>query len=297
MKLSPDDLLALQQTAIAAATEAGHLIAERARQSKTVRHKNTGDSLAAQVVTEVDLLSEKTILKWLQPSCEQYQLALLTEETTDNRERLQKDYFWCVDPLDGTLAFIESTSGYAVSIALVSRSGIPLIGVVYEPLTGNLYSAIQGQGVMRNAQPWSPISSASFQGRRLTVLCDRGLKRRKDYTEIIKALESCRESLGLDEIEMIDKGAGAVMNACWVLEHQPACYFKLPKPDAGGGSLWDFAASAAIYNELGAAACDFYGEALELNRKESTFMNHRGVIFASHQALKDKIQQYMLELI
>ena len=75
------------------------------------------------------------------------------------------------------------------------------------------------------------------------------------------------------------------MNALWVLERAPACYFKFPKPQDGGGSLWDYAATACLYVELGAWCSDFEGQALDLNRADSTFMNHRGVVFASDREL------------
>jgi len=76
-----------------------------------------------------------------------------------------------------------------------------------------------------------------------------------------------------------------------VLENPPGCYFKFPKPQQGGGSLWDFAASAAIFNACGAVACDFYGQPLALNRADSTFMNHRGVLFASESTLVAEMQK------
>jgi myo-inositol-1(or 4)-monophosphatase len=290
MNLSSDDLLALHQIAISAATEAGLSIAERADQTVEVLHKTGGDNLASQVVTEVDLLSEAIILKWLQPTCEQYELALLTEETSDDRSRLEKDNFWCIDPLDGTLSFIESSAGYAVSIGLVSQDGRPLIGVVYNPVSGALYSAIRGQGVKRNGQVWNSALNDSLQGRELTLVCDRGFLQRDDYPQIEQAVKEVCKGLGLSEVRVIDKGAGAVMNAIWVIENQPAIYFKLPKPETGGGSLWDFAASAAIFFELNAVATDFYAQPLALNRAETTFMNHRGVMFASHQFLAETIQ-------
>jgi len=80
------------------------------------------------------------------------------------------------------------------------------------------------------------------------------------------------------------------MNAMQVLEDPPGCYFKFPKPQQGGGSLWDFAASTAIFDACGAVACDFYGQPLELNRVESTFMNHRGVLYATDAVLAGEIQ-------
>ena len=290
MPLSAGDLLALSECAIQAALEAGRLIASRSKGPINVQQKEGGDSLASQVVTEVDLASEAAIVKWLSPSCEQYDIALLTEEVVDDLGRLESDAFWCVDPLDGTLDFIESTPGYSVSIALVSNSGLPLIGVVYDPVTETLYSAVKGQGAYLNGQPWRLDSSSPVEGKPLTLLCDRSLVERSDFRQLLDHFESMTERLGLSGLRTLHKG-GAVMNACRVLENRPACYFKFPKPEAGGGSLWDFAATACLFSELGAIATDFHGEPLELNRAESTFMNHRGVIFATDNELALEVRR------
>ena len=50
-----------------------------------------------------------------------YDLALLTEESEDDRSCFEKDYFWCIDPLDGTLPFTRNEAGYSVSIGLVAE--------------------------------------------------------------------------------------------------------------------------------------------------------------------------------
>ena len=284
MPFSADDLLSLSECAINAALDAGRLIASRSGESISVQQKEGGVSLASQVVTEVDLASESAIVKRLSPSCEQYDIALLTEEVVDDLGRLESDAFWCVDPLDGTLAYIESTPGYSVSIALVSNSGQPLIGVVYDPLTRRLYSSVKGQGAYLNGQPWRLNFDSPVSQKPLTLVCDRNLAEGEGYDRVLEHFESKARRLGLSGVRTLHKG-GAVLNACWVLENRPACYFKFPKAEAGGGSLWDFAATACLFNELGAIATDFYGEPLELNRVESTFMNHRGVIFATDPEL------------
>ena len=79
------------------------------------------------------------------------------------------------------------------------------------------------------------------------------------------------------------------MNACWVLEKAPACYFKFPKPEDGGGSLWDYAATASLFHEAGAVASDIYGKPLDLNRPDSTFMNHRGVLFTNNHDMAERV--------
>ena len=159
MHLSKQDLDDLLQCAVAAARAAGAFIQSSAASGIEVQHKSGGSNIAAQVVTEVDLRADAMITEALLPTCARYDLALLTEEGTDDRARLEKDAFWSVDPLDGTLAFIESRPGYSVSIGLVARDGTPLIGVVYNPVTDILYSAVQGQGAQRQGSPWRPSTT------------------------------------------------------------------------------------------------------------------------------------------
>lgn len=298
MQLVLDDLIYLSDRAIAAAKEAGRIIASYSGKSVSVQHKDSGVDLASQVVTEVDLCSEKAIVEILQPTCVQYDLALLTEESADDKARLEKDYFWCVDPLDGTLSFIESIPGYSVSIALVSQSGTPLIGVVYDPVTHTLYSAVKGQGVSRNGEPWSTTSESaaslsepkSMTGKPLTFVCDRGFRDQSNYPRIQESLVSIASQHGCTGLQVLEKH-GAVLNACRVLENPPAVYFKFPKAEEGGGSLWDFAATAALFMELGYIASDFNGEPLDLNRADSTYMNHRGVLYATDHSLAMEIQK------
>ena len=81
------------------------------------------------------------------------------------------------------------------------------------------------------------------------------------------------------------------MNAMHALENRPGCHLKLPKPEAGGGSLWDYAATACIFEEAGAVVTDMFGNPLDLNREDSTFMNHRGVLYANDAGLATKIRE------
>ncbi len=273
----------LRGLAVQAAREAGAGIqASRLREFK-VDYKSGGSNPASQVVTEVDRQADTLIRAVLKPSCDRYDLALLTEESPDDGMRLVKDAFWSVDPLDGTLAFVESRPGYSVSIGLVARDGTPLIGVVYNPVTDILYSAVSGQEASRQDEPWQSVA-APQQGRPFTLVLDRGFDQRNDFGRIWEGIKAVATRQGCSTVET-RVGDGAAMNAMQVLEHAPGCYFKLPKPQQGGGSLWDFAASAAIFQACGAAASDYYGQPLALNRRDSTFMNHEGVMYASDSRL------------
>ncbi|MEM9453563.1 MAG: inositol monophosphatase family protein [Myxococcota bacterium] len=285
MTLSPDHLRHLADLAIEAAETAGRMIASSRPQQ--VERKAGALSLASAVVTEIDRRSQALILELLTPTLGRFELGLLTEEQEDDRSRLEADYFWCIDPLDGTLPFIESSPGYAVSIALVARDGTPQIGVVYDPVEAMLLHAIAGLGVFRNRDRWSP-SLSPHQPDPLLVFADRSFMERDDHDRLVAALEQIARDMGLADLRIQATG-GAVMNACRVLAHPPACYFKFPKP-TGGGSLWDFAATACLFHEAGAIATDIDGGPLDLNRADSTFMSHRGVLFATNGALARRIR-------
>jgi fructose-1,6-bisphosphatase/inositol monophosphatase family enzyme len=290
MQLDRTELSLLADAACEAARAGGGLIARYRERDVSVRHKAGADSLAAQVVTEVDELSQSLILKHLQQTVDRYDLALLTEELEDDGSRHAKDAFWCIDPMDGTLPFTQGIPGYSVSIALVARDGRPLIGVVYDPLQSKLYRAVHGQGMTINGVAWKSPPPQRRLPESLRLYCDCTFALHPDRQVIVAQMQRVAEELGYAGLSL-ESGGGGVLNACWVLEHPPACYLKQPKIQTGGGSLWDFAATACLFQEAGAYAHDFGGDALDLNRADSTYMNHRGVLFASHLDLGRQIQQ------
>ena len=285
MKLSDDELAKLADLAIDAATLAGEMIA-RSR-PREIKHKSDRGSMASQVVTEVDRRSEALILERLKPTFERFELGLLTEEQPDDGGRFDADYFWCIDPIDGTLPFIEGTPGYAVSIGLVCRDGTPAIGVVYDPVGETVYHAIASAGAFRDGHPWIPPSNSES----LSLFTDRSFLCSEGREQITRMLEEVARDIGLTGLR-IDANAGAVMNACKVLTNPFACYLKLPKAD-GGGSLWDYAATACLFKEAGAVATDVYGKNFELNRGDSTLMCHRGILFATNESLARKIRDLL----
>lgn len=271
------DLLKLTDIAIKAARSAGEVIQKYMNDDIEVENKKEGGSnYASQVVTAVDRKCEDVILSYLLPSCEEFNLALLTEETEDDGSRSEKDFFWCIDPIDGTLNFINNEPGFSVSIALIAKDGTPYIGVVFDPNTNTLYHATKGNGVFKNGTQWK-IQNVNDH---LTYVTDKKLKDTPRLPEMETLLQSYVIEFGLKEFKEMSGGA-SVMNAIRVLENGPACMIKFPKKELGGGSIWDFAATACIFQELGLPATNYEGRRLDLNRKEDTFMNQKGVFYTN----------------
>ena len=284
------DLEALTRKAVQAAREAGEIIRSHQDREIDVLHKEGGHTYASQVVTEVDRKAQDAILQVLEPSCEECDLAVLTEESEDDGGRLEKDAFWCIDPMDGTLPFIRKEPGYSVSIALVARDGSPQIGVIYDPVHDVLWQATKGQGVRRNGEAWTMES----QGKELTFTYDRSFEGRPERERVLRDLEAYAQTIGLKKLVATQFG-GAVINACHALESAPGCHFKFAKPQEGGGSLWDYAATACLFEEAGAVVSDVHGEPLDLNRSDSTFMNHRGAVYATDENLAQRIRAILTQ--
>ena len=280
----------LTQHAVQAALDAGALIRSYRDREVEVLHKEGGDTYASQVVTEVDRKAQDAILRILGPSCEEYEIALLTEESEDDGSRFEKECFWCIDPMDGTLPFIRGEPGYSVSIALVARDGSPMIGVVFDPVHDVLWQATKGQGVRRNEEPWALDASS----QELTFTYDRSFKDHSERDRVLRELEGYAYSIGLKKLASTQFG-GAVINACHALESTPGCHFKFAKPQEGGGSLWDYAATACLYEEAGAVVGDVHGAPLDLNRPDSTFMNHRGAVYATDENLARCIRRILVQ--
>ncbi len=95
------------------------------------------------LVSDADYASQKVITSVLAP----LSIPILSEEASipNYDERKEWEYYWLVDPLDGTESFLENRSGFAVNIALCDKTG-PILGVVADPLTNTIYKGVIGIG-------------------------------------------------------------------------------------------------------------------------------------------------------
>jgi len=266
----------LAQEAIKAAQAAGAIIQAAAEKPIAVEAKAGGSSYASQVVTAVDKAAEAAIIKQLEGSIKTYDLGLLAEEQSDDASRFEKDYFWCIDPLDGTLAFIEGRPDYAVSIALVSKKGEAQIGIIYDPNRDILFHAIRQEGAYRNGEKWTLQDPNS----ELTYVSDHPIEQSVGAEKIPTIIAQKQAELGLSETQVLS-GGGLVINAMRVAENHPAFMLKFPKEKPGCGSVWDYAASACICSELGIKVHTYAGTPLHLNPKGTTFMNEGGMFYSS----------------
>lgn len=290
--LSEKELHTLSENITTAAVSAGEYIQLQFDKHYDKGHKEVGDSKASQIVTAVDLKAQEIILKHLQPIIEQHNFGILTEESDDDQSRLQKSHFICIDPLDGTLPFTESRTGYAVSIALVTKAGNPVIGVVYVPDKSECYTSIKGAGVWLNNKPF--VYKKPVKQETLYVYIDSSFRKKLFFDWVTDQLKAWAAQRKINEIRYHSDYA-SVRNTLGVMNSETGCYFKFPKQRKGGGSIWDYAATRLFFEELGLYISDSFGKRLHLNNPDTTFMNEVGVIYSTHAELasfiKDMRQQ------
>jgi myo-inositol-1(or 4)-monophosphatase len=150
---APRALTAELAMAADAARRAGAIQIDRYERLERIVHKSERD-----VVTEVDHLCEELILAAIRGSFPDD--AILAEESGahashggggmapgEGAERV-----WIVDPLDGTVNYANGIPIFCVSIGLVV-GGEPALGVVYDPVRDELFSALRGEGARLDGQP------------------------------------------------------------------------------------------------------------------------------------------------
>ncbi|MEM1134200.1 MAG: 3'(2'),5'-bisphosphate nucleotidase CysQ [Bacteroidota bacterium] len=112
-------------------------------------------------LTRADKLAHEAIVAVLHQS----ELPVLSEEgkSISYEERKDWEYFWMVDPLDGTKEFIKRNGEFTVNIALIHENK-PILGVVYVPVTGKMYWALKGKGAFTttNDTEATALQCASF---------------------------------------------------------------------------------------------------------------------------------------
>ena len=99
------------------------------------------------LVTEIDRRSDDMIVGYLRQQYPGH--AILAEESGASGQ--DSEYRWVIDPVDGTTNYAQGLPIFSVSIALEHR-GEKVLGIVYEPVTDEMFSAIKGQGSYRNGK-------------------------------------------------------------------------------------------------------------------------------------------------
>jgi 3'(2'), 5'-bisphosphate nucleotidase len=232
--LTAVDLEKLLPTAVAAAREAGKAVMEVYSSDFAVERKEDKSPL-----TLADKRSHEIIVKGLSGIAGS-SIPILSEEGKGipYDERKNWDYFWLVDPLDGTKEFIKRNGEFTVNIALI-RGQRPVLGVIYVPVTDTLYYAHEGAGAHKEMQGRTLKLPEQKARGRFTIAGSRS----HATPELAAFVEEMKKDHG--EVDFIS--AGSSLKFCLVAEGKADVY-----PRFGPTMEWDTAAGQAIAEQSGA---------------------------------------------
>ena len=236
------------QNIVTIAKEAGKAIMQVYKQDFEVEYKQDNSPLTLADKKANDIIEDG--LNQLSVN-----LPILSEEGDDipYENRKHWEYFWLVDPLDGTKEFVKKNGEFTVNIALIHKD-TPVLGVVYAPALGTCYWAKQGEGAFKDGQNL-PLK-AEIQHNTYKIVASRS--HMSDETQaFIGAIDTQKEK------KLISIGSS--LKICLVAEGEADIY-----PRLGPTMEWDTGAAHAILRESGHEIyCHNSGRILKYNLKRS----------------------------
>ncbi|MCX7877299.1 MAG: inositol monophosphatase [Ignavibacteria bacterium] len=245
----------LKDVLLKAAVEAAEVLREYyGRDFKIGRKKSYND-----LVTEADYQSEKKITEIISNNFPSHNI--LGEE--GGNRNLESDFLWIIDPLDGTVNFAHGIQLFCVSIALEFRREI-IMGVVYSPLTNELFFAEKGKGAFLNDVPIKVSKTESLKDALLVTGFPYGAKDNignciDHFVNFVK--------LGLP----IRRLGSAAMDICYLACGRFDGFWEVNL------NPWDVAASVLIASEAGGKVTDFTGREFSIYDKEILVTNGRRI--------------------
>ncbi|CAH1108028.1 unnamed protein product [Psylliodes chrysocephalus] len=252
--------------------EAGKLINEKIK----IRNKKREiKSSNIDLVTETDQAVEKLLIDGLLREFKDHKF--IGEETVSSggEVKLTDAPTWIIDPIDGTLNFVHSFPHSCVSIALFVNQ-IPEIGIIYNPMMNQLFSARKGKGAFLNEQQIHVSDIKDLSDALLMMECgtSREVERMNAVYENQKRL--------MPIVHGLRSLGSAALNMAMVALGGADAYFEF------GIHIWDIAAGEIIIREAGGVVIDPSGGALK--------RFSRRVLCASSQELAEKLSQELVQL-
>lgn len=168
--------------------------------------------------------------------------SILGEERGEHKK--QSEFFWIIDPLDGTSNFVNHNPLFAVSIALL-KNNQPYLGLINAPFLKEIYFAKKGKGAFRNGQRMK-ISRISDFKKSYLCFCEGGEDNKKRTVKIFQAI--------YPQVLEARKLGSAALECAWVASGRVEGYFSTKI------SPWDVAAGVLLVQEAGGKVTNFQGQ-------------------------------------
>lgn len=203
-------------------------------------------------LTEADTKSNEIICSMLTSLFPD--IPILSEENKLIPYEVRKswEYYWCIDPIDGTKEFIKKNDEFTINIALIQENK-PILGVVYAPALDEMYSAKKGEGAFKNGQRL-PLEKNENPEELMRVVASKSHLSEETQTFI--------DTLPTNKTEQVSKGSS--LKLCMVAEGIADIY-----PRLAPTMEWDTAAAQAIVLESGKKVIQYETEEDVIYNKEN----------------------------
>lgn len=252
------------KTAVAAAREAGKILMDA--YDGSVASLKVSYKQYQEPVSIVDLASNDAIIRRLSKAFPHDDVLSEESKGLEAPHIGSKGATWIIDPLDGTTNFINHIPLFAVMIARV-QDGIPTLGVIYDPLHGEMFTAEKGKGAKLNGKPIRVSTRDVTRGAML--FAGRGYRDRDRvrHGQIIYALE--RQTPYFRRL-----GSAAHMLADVACGRADAVILTGNKP-------WDTVAGTLLVEEAGGKISDYCGRHWTVRSEDLVAANapiHKAVV-------------------
>jgi len=203
-------------------------------------------------LTLADTAANEIIVKFLRERYPDY--AILAEESKDNLQRLDNDFCFIVDPLDGTKEFIGRNGQFTVNIALAYKHE-SVLGIIYVPVNEHLFYAFKGGG-------------AHFEDLKQRIKSQLHVSNKLDDITVVGSRSHASER----EAEIFEKhkdrignmaSVGSSLKGCLIASGAADVYYRF-----GLTSEWDVAAMQCIVEEAGGVFRQTDGTLMRYNRED-----------------------------
>jgi myo-inositol-1(or 4)-monophosphatase len=207
------------------------------------------------LVTEADFAAQRAIAEMLLGEYPHHQF--LGEETLEGKlpgsEPAHSPFRWIVDPLDGTANYVHQLPMFAVSIAL-DRNGELILGVIYDPVSDECFTAALGEGVRLNGKRLQTSGCARLERAMVAVSFSNDVDRNSpEIARFVEALVACRS---------VRRLGSAALNLAYIAAGRLDAYW------ASCVKAWDIAAGGLMVREAGGMVTNLAGGPLDLSKAD-----------------------------
>lgn len=213
--------------------------------SKTIQEVIVKDNEFDNIVTDLDILVQNTLIKSLTEKFPDTQV--LGEES---EEHIFTDKMWIIDPIDGTKNFFRRKEDFAISIAYYENMK-PVFGFVFDVVKNDIYLGIVGQGAYLNKQALSKLPIRTMNQSVLDMNLKTLYTLEEKYNANVKLVSTqvfAHRNIGSAAISMCQIARG--LHDIYVSSHL---------------KLWDYAASSIVLKEVGGEVYFPFEDKKELN--------------------------------